>query len=142
MLLGAHDLNYAHGSPLATGRIRVYPEDFVVREVLGFEASGDGEHLLLTVRKRAANTKWVAKQIAQRAGVRPREVGFSGLKDRHAVTEQAFTVPALKSTPESWIGFASDGFEVIGAERQRRKLRRAGNSFAVHRELRRAQLFR
>ena len=88
-------LKFAHGGPLATGRIRVQPEDFVVREDLGFEASGDGEHLLLKVRKWDTNTKWVAKKLAERAGVRVREVGYSGLKDRHAVTEQAFTVPAL-----------------------------------------------
>ncbi len=120
-------LPYAHGGPLAVGRIRVQPEDFIVREQLGFEASGEGEHLLLTVRKRAANTKWVAKQIAQHANVRVREVGYSGLKDRHAVTEQAFTVPALQSTPEYWLDFRGEGFEVIASARQRRKLRRGAH---------------
>lgn len=120
-------LAYAHGGPLGGGRIRVKPEDFVVCEVLGFEASGDGEHLLLTVRKRDANTKWVAKKIAERGGVRVREVGYAGLKDRHAITEQAFTVPSMKSTPESWLGFSGDGFEVIAAARQRRKLRRGAH---------------
>lgn len=120
-------LAYAYGGPLGAGRIRTQPEDFIVREHLGFEASGDGEHLLLTVRKRGANSKWVARQIAARAGVRVREVGLAGLKDRHAVTEQSFTVPALKTTPESWLEFAGEGFQVIAAARQRRKLRRGAH---------------
>ena len=127
-------LAFAHGGPLASGRIRSVPEDFIVREWLGFEPSGDGEHLLLVVRKRGANTKWVARQIADRAGVRVREVGFAGLKDRHAVTEQAFTVPALRTTPDAWLGFAGEGFQVIAAARQRRKLRRGahkGNDFEI-----------
>jgi len=127
-------LAYAHGDPLGTGRIRTQPEDFIVREHLGFAASGAGEHLLLTVRKRGANTKWVAKQIAARAGVRVRDVGFAGLKDRHAVTEQAFTVTDRKNTPESWLEFSGEGFQVIAAARQLRKLRRGahrGNDFEI-----------
>lgn len=132
--LSLNALAFAHGVPLATGRIRTQPEDFVVREHLGFEASGDGEHMLLTVRKRGANSKWVARQIAAHAGVRVREVGLAGLKDRHAVTEQAFTVPHLKSTPESWLQFSGEGFQVIAAAVQRRKLRRGahkGNDFEI-----------
>jgi len=127
-------LAHAHGGPLAAGRIRTQPEDFIVREHLGFAASGEGEHLLLTVRKRGANSKWVARQIAARAGVRVREVGLAGLKDRHAVTEQSFTVPVLKTTPESWLEFSGEGFAVIAAARQRRKLRRGahkGNDFEI-----------
>lgn len=118
--------------------IRARPEDFIVREHLGFEPSGDGEHILLTVRKRGANTKWVARQLAAHAGVRIRDVGYSGLKDRHAVTEQSFTVPAYaaknKTTPESWLTFRGEGFEVLAAARHRRKLPRGahrGNEFEI-----------
>ncbi|MBC7982771.1 MAG: tRNA pseudouridine(13) synthase TruD [Candidatus Obscuribacterales bacterium] len=127
-------LAYAYGAPLGTGVIRSRPEDFVVREFLGFEPTGEGEHLLLTVRKRGANTKWVAKELAKRAGVRARDVGFSGLKDRHAVTEQAFTLIDRVNPPETWQGFTGEGFEVVGAARQRRKLRRGahrGNDFEI-----------
>ncbi len=128
-----HPLAFSHGGPLASGRIRVEPEDFVVREHLGFEASGEGEHILLTVRKRDTNTKWVAKKIAEHAGIRVREVGYAGLKDRHALTEQAFTVRS-KATPESWLAFAGPGFEICAAARQRRKLRlgaHRGNRFEL-----------
>src|SRR5687767_1738572 len=96
----------AHGGPAGHGRIRLQPEDFVVNEWLGFEPDGEGEHCLLKVRKRGANTQWVARELAKRARVRVHDVGFAGLKDRHAVTEQAFTVPiGPNASPSDWIGF-------------------------------------
>lgn len=124
----------AHGGPAGHARMRVVPEDFVVREWLGFEADGEGEHFLLTVRKRGANTLWVAKQLARLAKVHPRDVGFAGLKDRDAVTEQSFTVPARSAIDSGWPGIAGEGFEVLAATRHRRKLKRGalrGNEFAI-----------
>jgi tRNA pseudouridine13 synthase len=121
----------AHGKPPVSGAIRVAPEDFVVREWLGFEADGEGDHWLLTVRKRGANTHWVAKQLAKQAGIHPRDVGFAGLKDRNAVTEQAFTLP-VRTAVSDWSGASGDGFEVVSAQRHRRKLKRGalrGNDF-------------
>jgi tRNA pseudouridine13 synthase len=124
----------AHGAPVITARFKVEPEDFVVREWLGFEADGEGDHMLLIVRKRGANTLWVAKQLARFANADARDVGFAGLKDRQAVTEQAYTVPSKNLAPADWSGFAGEGFEVISATRQRRKLRRGahkGNDFEI-----------
>jgi tRNA pseudouridine13 synthase len=124
----------AHGGPAGRAQVRATPEDFVVREWLGWEADGAGDHLLLTVRKRGANTLWVAKQLARLAKIDPRDVGFAGLKDRDAVAEQAFTVPARSAIGDAWPGVGGDGFEVIGAARHRRKLKRGalkGNDFAI-----------
>ncbi len=123
----------AHGAPPVSGRLRVVPEDFIVREWLGFAADGEGDHWLLTVRKRDANTMWVAKQIAKHANIHPRDVGFAGLKDRRAVTEQAFTVP-VRSAVAEWVGVSGEGFEVVQAQRHRRKLKRGalrGNDFEI-----------
>src|SRR5688500_14935929 len=106
----------AHGVSPARGRLRVTPEDFVVREWLGFAADGAGDHWLLTVRKRGANTHWVAKQLGKLAQIHPRDVGYAGLKDRNAVTEQAFTLP-VRSAMQDWLGVTGEGFEVIRAER-------------------------
>ena len=50
--------------PLGTGALRTSPEDFKVTEILGFEPHGSGPHALLTVRKRGANTEWVAPHPA------------------------------------------------------------------------------
>lgn len=127
------NLPCAHGGPAGNGRLRATPEDFVVREWLGFGADGEGDHLLLKIRKRGANTMWVAKQLARIGKIHPRDIGFAGLKDRDAVAEQSFTVPARSAVP-NWLGMSGDGFEVLGVERTRRKLKRGalkGNDFAL-----------
>ena len=124
----------AHGGPVLTARFKVAPEDFVVREWLGFEPDNAGDYMLVTVRKRGANTLWVAKQLAIFASADARDVGFAGLKDRHAITEQAFTVPSRMLNPETWLTCKGEGFEVIAAQRQRRKLKRGshkGNHFEI-----------
>jgi tRNA pseudouridine13 synthase len=117
----------AFGAAVSTGVIKKEPEHFRVREYLGFEADGEGEHVLLTVRKRNANTLWVARALARHAKIHPREIGFSGLKDRQALTEQAFTAPLGKLSLEHWQGLQGEGFEVLSAFRQRRKLRRGAH---------------
>jgi tRNA pseudouridine13 synthase len=123
-----------------TGRLRATPEDFAVEERLGFEPDGDGAHLLLKVRKRGANTEWVARMLARHAGAAVRDVGFAGLKDRHAIAEQWFSVPAGAAQPESWLELRDAEFAVVAVHRHRRKLRRgalAGNRFRIRvRELR------
>lgn len=128
------DLPCAHGGPAGHATVRAVPEDFIVREWLGFEADGDGEHVLLRVRKRDANTLWVAKQLARLAKIHPRDVGFAGLKDRDAVAEQTFTVPARSAIGTDWVGVGGEGFEVLAATRHRRKLKRGalrGNEFEI-----------
>jgi tRNA pseudouridine13 synthase len=124
----------AHVGPAGRAQLRAAPEDFFVQEWLGWDADGAGDHLLLKVRKRGANTLWVAKQLARLAKLDPRDVGFAGLKDRDAVAEQSFTVPARSAIGEAWVGVSGEGFEVIAAARHRRKLKRGalkGNDFTI-----------
>lgn len=88
----------AFGAPLGRGRLRAEPEDFVVEEDLGFASAGAGSHVLLKVRKRNANTEWIARELARAIGCRPGDVGYAGLKDRHALTTQWFSVPKPRLT--------------------------------------------
>ena len=50
--------------PDQCGLIKQSAEDFYVREVAIKDLLGSGEHVYLKVRKRHANTHWVARQIA------------------------------------------------------------------------------
>jgi tRNA pseudouridine13 synthase len=124
----------AHGAPLCPGTLRMEPEDFVVEEQLGFEPAGAGQHVLLKVRKRDANTHWIAGELARACGYPARDVGYAGLKDRRAVATQWFTVPQSRLAPADWIGIASSEYQVLEAHRHSRKLPRgalAGNRFII-----------
>ena len=112
----------AHGEPLFAATIRATPADFDVTEELGFEFSGDGEHDWVFVQKTAANTDWVAHQLARIAGVSPKDVGYSGLKDRHALTRQWFSVP--RRHDPNWDNFEIEGVSVLDVRRHSRKLKR------------------
>lgn len=128
------DLARAHGQPLCSAEIRRSPADFEVTEELGFAPSGDGEHDLLWIRKTGANTQWVARQLARYAGVHERDVGYSGLKDRHAVTLQWFSVRRPNRDGTSWQALTVDGVEILDVQRNARKLRRgahSGNAFRI-----------
>jgi len=124
----------ALGEPLFTCRIRSTPDDFVVTERLVIEFSGEGEHDWLWVEKRGANTAWVADQLAKHAGVSSRDVGYAGLKDRHAITKQWFSVRRPSGDGTDWSSFAAEGVEVSEQHRNHRKLKRGahrGNTFQI-----------
>lgn len=75
------------------GKIGPDPEDFEVEEIPAYPLSGTGSHEFLLVEKRGENTRDVARILARIAGISERDVGFAGMKDRHAVTRQWFSVP-------------------------------------------------
>lgn len=124
----------ALGSLLGSGVLRAEPEDFVVEEELGFEPSGQGQHVLLRVSKRDANTQWVARELARICRCRPVDVGYAGLKDRRAVAVQWFSVPKSPQTLEAWTQVRTGEFAVLEAHAHTRKLPRgalSGNAFVI-----------
>lgn len=124
----------AHGEAVLSARIRSAPEDFVVDEIDAFEASGAGEHLLLTIEKRGMNTAFAAKRIAQWAGVAESAIGYAGLKDRHALTRQRFSVWIPKKISPDVAALDAEDLRVIAHAWHARKLPRgalAGNRFAL-----------
>ncbi len=127
-------LAYALGKPETTGAIRTTPEDFQVDEILGFELSGEGEHVCLHIRKRNSNTAFIAKQIARLADVKNMDVSYAGLKDRNAVTTQWFSVYLSNKPEPDWSQLNNDEIEVLSVCRHNRKLRRGtlkGNRFKI-----------
>jgi len=126
---------YVYGQPSGSGTIRDVPEDFIVIEQLAFEPSGTGEHVFLQIEKTAENTDAVARQLARLAGVRQRDVGYAGIKDRYAVATQWFSVwlPGLKEDPD-WSQLASEHIKILHTVRHARKLKRgvlSGNRFKL-----------
>ncbi|PIJ50490.1 tRNA pseudouridine(13) synthase TruD [Erwinia sp. OLTSP20] len=119
-------LHWLHGQPTASGVIKATPDDFVVSEDLGYQPDGEGEHLLVHIRKRGCNTRFVADALAKFASVHGRDVSFAGMKDRQAVTEQWFClrIPG-KHTPDLR-AFNLAGCEVLASARHQRKVRTGG----------------
>ena len=119
--------------PLTAATLRAAPEDFVVEEQMPFVLAGAGEHLWLKVRKRGFNTEQVAKQLARLAGVTRREVGYAGMKDRHAVAVQWFSLYLPGRADPDW-GALPDGMNIVEGARHTRKLKTgalSGNRFEI-----------
>ncbi|HAK53570.1 MAG TPA: tRNA pseudouridine(13) synthase TruD [Gammaproteobacteria bacterium] len=115
------------------GLIKRSAEDFYVRELEMEEPVGSGEHVYLKIRKRHANTHWVARQVAEFCGIRHMDVGYAGRKDRHSVSEQWFSCYLPKEEP-SWDDLMIEGVELLAVSRHSRKLRRGdlkGNQFDI-----------
>ncbi|MCX7096704.1 MAG: tRNA pseudouridine(13) synthase TruD [Methylococcales bacterium] len=128
------DWPYVYGQPSGVGKIRSVPEDFIVIENLAFEPSGSGEHTFLLIEKIGENTDYVARQLSRFANVRQRDVSYAGLKDRHAVTRQWFSVWLPGKEDPDWAAFATDSIKVLYTVRHARKLKRgvlSGNRFKL-----------
>lgn len=125
---------WLHGQPVASGVLKAHAEDFVVIEDLGYAPDGDGEQLLVRIRKNGCNTRFVAEALAKFVGIHPRDVSFAGMKDRHAVTEQWFCLRVPGKVTPDLSAFELTGVEVLESARHRRKLRTGalqGNAFAL-----------
>ncbi len=118
--------------PGVGGRIGAEPEDFRVDEVPLYFPSGEGEHWYVRIRKRRLTTRAAVAQLARAAGVRERDVGAAGLKDKHAVTTQWLSLPRTPLSPERWT--MPEGIELVEFSRHNNKLRTGhltGNRFTI-----------
>jgi tRNA pseudouridine13 synthase len=111
------------------------PETFTVEEIPAYAPSGEGTHLFLWVEKRGMTTLDAIADIARVLRVEPRDVGYAGLKDRHALTRQWLSVPGLD--PAAALGAAPDPdgrWTILQAVQHPHKLRLGhlrGNRFQV-----------
>jgi len=133
--LGFDSAPYAYGAPLAQAEFKKSPQDFIVEEVLGFEPSGEGEHLFLLLQTDDHNTRYTMKCLARLFGVVQRQVSYSGLKDRRGLTSQWFSIhlPGKNTEPDA-DQLSSQGITLLRFGRHHRKLRvgtHKANRFAI-----------
>jgi tRNA pseudouridine13 synthase len=103
------------------GLVRARPEDFRVDEVPAYAPEGSGDHLFVRFEKTGLDTKEAVRRIAGALDVDPREAGFAGLKDRHAITTQWASF--LFGDAARLEGAEVEGVRVLEASRHRHKLR-------------------
>jgi tRNA pseudouridine13 synthase len=133
-LIDFQSLPYACGGPPVTGVIRSTATDFVVVENLAFPLTGSGEHLFLRIRKTGQNTRWVSRQLATQLDLPFRAIGYAGIKDRHAVAEQWFSVHLPGRPDPGPEEVRIEGVEILERQRHAGKLRigaLTGNRFRV-----------
>jgi len=114
-------------------RIRVQAEDFRVEELPLYAPSGEGGHTFVRVEKRLRTTEEVADELARAAGVRARDVGYAGRKDRVAVTTQWLSVPGLEV--DRALELEWEGIRILEAACHGHKLRTGqlrANRFEIH----------
>ena len=124
----------AYGEAVLNGKFRCVPEDFIVEEINAFDAHGEGEHLLVTMQKRGLNTAFVAGALAKWAGINEMGIGYAGMKDRHAVTTQRFSIHLPKKIAPDFDSLKIENVKLLDWQWHHRKLPRgalAGNRFTL-----------
>ena len=115
--------------PGTGGTLRTLDEDFAVDEELPYAPSGAGDHVFARIEKRGMTSPDAARAIARALGVRDRDIGIAGMKDRRAVTRQWMSLPP-PVTPEQALaadlarpGDPSSSVRIVEAVRHGHKLR-------------------
>lgn len=121
-----NDLPFAHGEPRMSGLLKVEPEDFEVEEVLGFTPDGSGEHVFVYVEKRGLTTPDAQLELSRALRLHPRDIAYSGMKDKQALTRQWFSLHSPKG--ELVLDACNtDRLQILHSARNSRKLRRGSH---------------
>lgn len=126
------DRFYSLGHASIDFHFRQTPRDFVVEEIPLYEFSGEGEHLILFVRKKSLSTLEMVSAIARYLGIQQKEIGYAGLKDKHAMTKQYISLH--KKHEELMDKFEHEGIKIISKAYHNNKIRIGhlqGNRFYI-----------
>lgn len=127
-------LAYVTTPPASNAIFKQSPEDFCVFEVLGFSPDGEGEHAFLQIQKRNLNTQDLVDKIMSLAKVKQVDVGFSGMKDKLALTTQWISVNLQGLIEPDWSLLESEDITCLTVTRHKRKLKRGthqANEFRI-----------
>ena len=104
------------------GTLRTLDSDFLVDEELPYAPAGAGDHVFVRIEKRGLTSPAAAQSLARALGVRERDIGIAGMKDRRAVTRQWMSLPPPVS-PEQALAVALPDLRILEAHRHPHKLR-------------------
>jgi tRNA pseudouridine13 synthase len=97
------------------------PRDFTVEEIPLYEFSGEGEHLVIKVRKKELTTWEMIAIIANHLGIKHGEIGYAGLKDKNAMTIQHISL--LAKYEDRLKELSHDGIKILEITRHNNKIR-------------------
>ena len=76
-------------------KIKQIPEDFLVKEINNLRLEGNGQYSYFVLKKKSYNTLRAIEKIANELRIDRKSIGFSGNKDKNAVTEQIISIKGL-----------------------------------------------
>ncbi|PCJ60234.1 MAG: tRNA pseudouridine(13) synthase TruD [Planctomycetota bacterium] len=91
---------YSNDLPGTDGHISDSIESFKVTENPLYEPSGEGEHFYYCLKKQNRNTMSCVKEIAKTLNIPAMDIGYAGLKDKFAITEQQISIRFPKGEPQ------------------------------------------
>jgi tRNA pseudouridine13 synthase len=109
-------------------KIKCQPEDFRVEELTSIVSAG-GPFALYRLTKQSLDTPQAVQAIARRWRLRPSDISYGGMKDRHALTQQHLTI---RRGPRRGLKQTNLELAYIGqVEQPFRSFQIAGNRFAL-----------
>lgn len=113
--------------------------DFQVKELLGFDLTGEGEHLWVYIEKTNLTTQQLIEAIANIIAVPARQIGYAGLKDKQGITQQWLSLPLAQTSLSEELVRESllaghDQFRLLNVRRHQKKCRigcHSGNAFEL-----------
>jgi len=106
--------------------------DFIVEEIPLYDFTGEGEHLVLKIRKKDLTTWEMLDALSNHLGIRRRDIGYAGLKDKHAMTIQYISLLAIHK--EKVDNFTHDKIKILETTKHNNKIRIGhlkGNRFNI-----------
>lgn len=123
MTLSTSHWSRLYGEALGSATLKQEIHDFIVEEQLGFEPTGEGEHIFLWLEKTNLNTAFVAEELAKFSKLALRDITYAGRKDKFALTRQWFGVHIANKKEPDWSQFSLAGASILKVTRNDRKLR-------------------
>lgn len=96
-------------------------DDFVVREIPLYEASGEGEHLMILIQKKDLTTQEALSILSEFSGVKIRDFGYAGFKDKQGLTTQFITMP--RKFEANLSNFSHEKLKILSTKYHNNKLK-------------------
>ncbi len=114
-----------------TMKLKQQPADFMVEEIPDYTISTvKNEHTVFLLEKQEIDTFDAIRRIAQRLRLPLFEIGYAGLKDRHAFTRQYLSIPTKYNIQALQMDFMS--LTLVGYSQKKIKIGDlSGNRFSI-----------
>lgn len=123
---------FLNHSPIDGVHFTKNANDFTVTEIPLYPFSGEGEHLVLHVRKKDLTTWQMLQALSEISGAKVRDFGYAGLKDKEGMTIQYVSIH--KSHEKAFENFSHPNIKLLSTTYHNNKIKMGhlkGNRFFI-----------